>query len=69
MPDALSKTIPIWCAVINRVLFPDNHDAHQLHTPPKVVSASEKAQIEARLDEFVGQLKVQQHFFEHQGLH
>ncbi|KAI0397055.1 initiator tRNA phosphoribosyl transferase [Xylariaceae sp. FL0594] len=26
MPDALSKTVPIWCCVLNRVLFPDHDD-------------------------------------------
>ncbi|KAF1981421.1 tRNA a64-2'-O-ribosylphosphate transferase, partial [Aulographum hederae CBS 113979] len=57
MPDALSKTVPIWCAVMNRVLYPDKSDAHGLHTPPQVVSRSEHAQIEARLDGFVRQLQ------------
>ncbi|KAL5604080.1 hypothetical protein BROUX41_002069 [Berkeleyomyces rouxiae] len=53
MPDALSKTIPIWCAVINALLFPDNKLSHELHTPPAVVSASEHAQISALLSSFV----------------
>ena len=52
MPDALSKTIPIWCCVMNRVLFPDHAD-HELHTPPQVVSESEHAHIERRLEGFV----------------
>ncbi|CRK15737.1 hypothetical protein BN1708_011529 [Verticillium longisporum] len=35
IPDALSKTIPIWCAVLNRALFPSlPEEAHALHTPP-----------------------------------
>lgn len=58
MPDALSKTVPIWCAVINRALFPDRPDAHTLHTPPRVVGASEHAQIEARLAGFVRDFEV-----------
>ena len=53
MPDALSKTVPIWCAIINRALFPDLPDSHILHTPPRVVGASEHAQIEERLAGFV----------------
>jgi tRNA A64-2'-O-ribosylphosphate transferase len=55
MPDALSKTVPIWCAVLNRVLFPDNkrEGVHELHTPPQAVSASEHAQIETRIHGFV----------------
>ncbi|KAK3373856.1 tRNA A64-2'-O-ribosylphosphate transferase [Lasiosphaeria ovina] len=54
IPDALSKTVPIWCAVLNRALFPEAPAAwHALHVPPNVVSASEQSQIEARLPRFV----------------
>lgn len=56
MPDALSKTVPIWCCVLNRMLFPE-YGVHSLHTPPQSVSASEHSQIEARLDGFVHQLQ------------
>lgn len=52
MPDALSKTIPIWCSVINRVLFPGKPQCHDLHAPPQVVSSSEHAQITALLPSF-----------------
>jgi tRNA A64-2'-O-ribosylphosphate transferase len=57
MPDALSKTVPIWCAVWNRVLFPEKMDAHTLYTPPQCVSPSEHSQIEQRLDDFVSKLE------------
>ncbi|KXH60200.1 initiator tRNA phosphoribosyl transferase [Colletotrichum salicis] len=63
MPDALSKTIPIWCAVLNAALFPDLalDPARQKHlrlfTPPNVVSASEHAQIAALLPSFLTSLK------------
>jgi tRNA A64-2'-O-ribosylphosphate transferase len=57
MPDALSKTVPIWCAVWNRVLFPEDVEAHALHTPPQCVSPSEHSQIERRLDDFVSKLR------------
>jgi tRNA A64-2'-O-ribosylphosphate transferase len=53
MPDALSKTIPIWCSVINRLLFPDQPECHQLYTPPQVVSETEHAQISALLPTFL----------------
>lgn len=53
IPDALSKTIPIWCCVLNRVLFPEDEARHGLHTPPNAVSASEHAQMEARIPDFV----------------
>ncbi|OHE96365.1 initiator tRNA phosphoribosyl transferase [Colletotrichum orchidophilum] len=56
MPDALSKTIPIWCTVFNMALFPDLEA--RLFTPPNVVSASEHAQITALLPSFLASLKA-----------
>jgi tRNA A64-2'-O-ribosylphosphate transferase len=53
MPDALSKTIGIWIVVLNRLLFDQRPDSHELMTPGDVVSDSEHAQIEERLDRFV----------------
>jgi tRNA A64-2'-O-ribosylphosphate transferase len=62
MPDALSKTVPIWCSVLNRVLFPESAGAdtgyHMLYTPPNVVSRSEHSQAEARIPEHVAALKA-----------
>lgn len=52
MPDALSKTIPIWCCVLNRTIFAET-GPHELSTPPSAVSESEHAQIEKRMDGFV----------------
>lgn len=63
MPDALSKTVPIWCAVINRIVFPEEFAAGKLHTPAQVVGRSEHAQIEARLNEFVRDGEVGDHPF------
>ncbi|KAG8623912.1 hypothetical protein KVT40_008888 [Elsinoe batatas] len=57
MPDALSKTVPIWIAVWNRLLFPANQDACKLRSPPDVVGASEHSQIEQRLDKLVDDLR------------
>lgn len=57
MPDALSKTVPIWCAVLNRVIFPNKQDSHHLLAPPECVSDSERAQIEGRLSRFADQLR------------
>lgn len=51
MPDALSKTIPIWCCVLNRALFPDQPEYHNLYVPPNAVSESEKSQMLARIPE------------------
>ncbi|KAI0875510.1 initiator tRNA phosphoribosyl transferase [Hypoxylon argillaceum] len=56
MPDALSKTVPIWCCVLNHVLFPNPLEPHRLYTPPHVVSPSEHAQAEARIPEHVAAL-------------
>ncbi|EFQ27959.1 initiator tRNA phosphoribosyl transferase [Colletotrichum graminicola M1.001] len=58
MPDALSKTIPVWCAVLNMALFPDLPHADRLFTPPNVVSASEHAQIAALLPSFLAALRA-----------
>ncbi|CAK7263360.1 tRNA A64-2'-O-ribosylphosphate transferase [Sporothrix epigloea] len=56
MPDALSKTIPLWCCVLNRARFPNDTDVHALYTPPSVVSASEHSQMLARVPDFVENL-------------
>ena len=58
MPDALSKTVPIWTCVLNRHLFPNLPESHELRTPPNVISQSEHSQIESRIEGFVQQLKV-----------
>jgi tRNA A64-2'-O-ribosylphosphate transferase len=58
MPDALAKTIPIWCVVINRLLFGHKGDQTELYTPRNAVGLSEHAQIESRLDGFVQDAKV-----------
>ncbi|KAK0538857.1 tRNA A64-2'-O-ribosylphosphate transferase [Tilletia horrida] len=55
MPDALSKTIPTWCAVLNRASAlkygsPSGGTLDGLVTPEELVSRSEHAQIEARID-------------------
>jgi len=69
MPDALSKTVPIWCAVINLAiqvrrgkLASQNDEESQwdisLYLPPRIVSSSEKAQIESRLLGWADALEV-----------
>ncbi|MCJ1320142.1 hypothetical protein MMC15_005480 [Xylographa vitiligo] len=58
MPDALSKTVPIWCTTMNRLLFPDEAQSHVLRTPPSVVGRSEHSQIEVCLDGFLENLKA-----------
>ena len=62
MPDALSKTVPIWCTVVNRAVKATfSKDASwdiALYTPPGTVSAQEHAQIEARLDGWADHLVV-----------
>ncbi|OAK94890.1 hypothetical protein IQ06DRAFT_233576 [Phaeosphaeriaceae sp. SRC1lsM3a] len=58
MPDALSKTVPIWCCVMNRVVFGNGDkgdDRARMYTPPQAVSESERSQIEGRIDGFVRQ--------------
>lgn len=58
MPDALSKTVPIWCAIINRALFEHHPSVQELYTPKDVVGESEHAQIKARLNGFLEDAKV-----------
>lgn len=58
MPDALSKTIPIWCCVINRFLFPEQTECHRLYTPPQVVSGTEHTQIAALLPSFLSSFQA-----------
>ncbi|KUM59266.1 hypothetical protein ACN42_g7884 [Penicillium freii] len=57
MPDALSKTVPIWSAVLNRALFPSATEYHPVRLPPDYLGASEEAQIESRIEGFVHSLK------------
>ncbi|KAF3916913.1 hypothetical protein ABW21_db0204432 [Orbilia brochopaga] len=56
LPDALSKTVPIWCAVMNAVLFPGRQKVG-IEVPENSVSESEKAQIAVLLDGFINQLQ------------
>ncbi|TKX25996.1 Rit1 N-terminal domain-containing protein [Elsinoe australis] len=58
MPDALSKTVPIWACVWNRLLFSDDRAACKLSTPSEVIGESEHAQIELRIDGFVRDLQA-----------
>lgn len=60
MPDALAKTVPIWCVVLNRLLFEDNKAGYdyELYVPSDVVGPSERIQIIARMGRFVADAKV-----------
>ncbi|KAI5301662.1 hypothetical protein KEM56_001483, partial [Ascosphaera pollenicola] len=57
MPDALSKTVPIWCAVLNRALFPEEAAYHPVQFARDLLGASEESQIEKRIDEHVQAFK------------
>ncbi|KAI5364792.1 putative tRNA A64-2'-O-ribosylphosphate transferase, rit1, DUSP-like domain-containing protein [Septoria linicola] len=58
MPDALSKTVPIWIAVMNRLLFPEHLEAGELRTPLDVIGESEHAQIESRLNDSLAAIET-----------
>ena len=68
IPDALSKTIPIWCTVVNKAIakrFPLEilpEWETNLFTPPASVSRQEHHQIEERIDEWVKGLVVSIYF-------
>ncbi|KAG5365800.1 hypothetical protein CJU89_0191 [Yarrowia sp. B02] len=51
IPDALSKTIPQWCRVINLAVF--GSDAPPLTTSPIIVGKSEHYEIEKKVDGWV----------------
>ncbi|KAI8064560.1 initiator tRNA phosphoribosyl transferase [Gongronella butleri] len=65
IPDALAKTIPIWCCTLNRAVqryrqqngisWEEPWD-DAFYTQPSAVSRSEHAQIETRIDAFVEKL-------------
>jgi tRNA A64-2'-O-ribosylphosphate transferase len=57
MPDALSKTVPIWCAVINRCISNEEH-WNEIYFPGESVSVQEIASIESLIPNFVKKLKV-----------
>lgn len=57
MPDSLSKTVPVWCCVLNRALFPELTGYHGLYVPPNVVSGSERSQMLSRVPGFVDSLR------------
>ena len=58
MPDALSKTVPIWICALNRLLFPNDVQAQVLFTPKMVVTGSEHVQIESQMHSFVAGLQT-----------
>lgn len=72
MPDALLKTVPIWCAVLNSILLEDiTEDAELLSdpfitqlradnwllTPREMVSPSEHSEMCKRIPDFVKEVK------------
>lgn len=58
MPDALSKTVPIWCTVLNRYLFPEKPQFHDICVLSRLVSHSEHAQIKALIPTFVASFEA-----------
>lgn len=60
MPDALSKTVPIWCAVLNSVMLESQFgkiDRKVLFLPPNILSRSECDRIARRIPDLVEKLK------------
>ncbi|EGV66650.1 initiator tRNA phosphoribosyl transferase [Yamadazyma tenuis ATCC 10573] len=57
VPDALSKTIPIWCAVLNCLVFGLDEDKHHYLKVPSFVPETEKNQIVKRIPGFVKEAK------------
>ncbi|EJD40323.1 initiator tRNA phosphoribosyl transferase [Auricularia subglabra TFB-10046 SS5] len=64
LPDALAKTVPIWCAVINCAISRRFHVGQwqtELFTPPATVSASEHDQIKSHIEEWANELLASQY--------
>lgn len=60
IPDSLSKTIPIWCAVLNSLMIEDidpYREEQVLYCPPDIVTQSEYDRILSRIPEFVKKLR------------
>lgn len=57
LPDALLKTIPIWCAVINCLAFGVDTDKDRYLCLPDVIPETEKAQIIRLIPLFVSEVK------------
>lgn len=62
IPDALSKTVPIWCAVLNGLMLKaTNQDISYdqlLYVPPGTVSSSERSRIVQKLPELIQKLET-----------
>lgn len=56
-PDALRRTVPIWVAVWNRVLFPEEQFSWSWNLQVKDLERGEVAQVEQRLNGFVDGLR------------
>jgi Rit1 N-terminal domain len=56
MPDALSKTVPIWCAVINRCVS-KGEEWNEVCFPEESVSAQEMSSIETLIPSFVSSFR------------
>ena len=52
MSDAFSRTLPIWCAVMNRALFPHRKDSHAFRSPLGHLSQHEVLMITELLENF-----------------
>ena len=63
IPDALSKTVPIWCSVLNRAMLLAQPERKadwdvELYCPPGAVSEQERSQITSRIDGWAQALVV-----------
>ncbi|PHH63401.1 hypothetical protein CDD81_6002 [Ophiocordyceps australis] len=57
MPDALAATVPIWCAVLNRLLLPDCPLSAHLFLPPHLLPSTH-ASISALVPSFLASLRA-----------
>ena len=51
-PDSFTATVPIWCSVLNRLVFDEDDDAGAFHAPPWMANTA-ISQIEAQIPQLV----------------
>lgn len=66
IPDSLSKTIPIWIAMMNKVMYSELEIIDLLETPNETVSEYEKSRILEKLPSFYNELAKFKHLVEGQ---
>ena len=52
-PDSMTSTIPIWCAMINCIIFENGQNFHKYYYPPEWISKSHTEEICHKMQSFL----------------